>query len=104
MKSSKIDLLRTTIEEWVRLHQIDAKLIEVKPSGIGDNIHILVVARKGFENWPSYERRSDLFKYLHNHANPDKKLVITLLITMTEEEYDKYDRVETVPRIVFEQI
>lgn len=104
MKSSKIDLLRKTIEEWVRLHHVDAKLIEVKPSGIGSNIHILVVASQGFENWPHYERRSDLFKYLHDHANPDKNLVITLLITMTEEEYEKYDRVETVPRVVFEQI
>jgi len=61
-------------------------------------------ARHGFENWPRYERRSDLFKYLHDRANPDRDLVITLLLTMTEEEYEKYDRVETVPRVVFEEV
>jgi len=104
MKSSKLDLLRATIDEWTRIHDIDAKLIGVKPSGIGSNIHILIVARHGFENWPCYERRSDLFKYLHDRANPDKDLVITLLMTMTEEEYDKYDRVETTPRVVFEEV
>jgi len=104
MKSSKLDLLRAAIEEWTRIHHIDAKLIEVKPSGIGSNIHILVVARQGFESWPYYERRSDLFKYLHEHANPDKDLVITMLLTMTEDEYDKYDRVETTPRVVFEEV
>jgi len=45
-----------------------------------------------------------LFKYLHEHANPDKNLVITLLMTMTEEEFEKYDRVETAPRVVFEEV
>lgn len=101
MKSSRIDLLRAAVEDWARIHHIDAKLIEVKHSGIGSNIHILVVARRGFENWPRHERRNDLFKYLHDHANPDKDLVITLLMTMTEEEYEKYDRVETEPLVAF---
>jgi hypothetical protein len=101
MKSSKLDLLREKVEEWARIHNVDAKLIEVKPSGIGSNIHILVVARHGFENWPRYERRNDLFDYLHKHANPDHDLVLTLVLTMTEEEYDKYERVETEPHVVF---
>jgi len=45
MKTSKLELLRATIVEWAKIHHIDTSLIEVKPSGIGSNIHILVVAR-----------------------------------------------------------
>ncbi|MCI0697279.1 hypothetical protein L0337_35405 [candidate division KSB1 bacterium] len=97
MKLSKLAQLRAAVEDWTRLHNVDATLIEVKPSGIGSNIHVLVVARRGFENWPRHERRNDLFNYLHQHANPDNDLVLTLVLTMTEEEYEKYERVEIGP-------
>lgn len=91
MKPSRLVQVHAAAEEWARLHNIEATRIEVKPSGIGSNIHVLVVARRGFENWPRSERQDDLFHYLHEHANPDNELVITLALTMTEEEYDKHE-------------
>jgi hypothetical protein len=55
---------------------------------------VLVVARKGFENWSWFERDSSLFDFLHAKANNNGALFISSLGTMTEEEYEKYESVE----------
>lgn len=94
MKTAVLEKLREAVTEWVRNHEIEATLVEVKPSGIAVGVHILVVARRGFENWHWSERERDLFRFLRSRFNGNSDFVITRLETMTEEQYDKYAEVE----------
>lgn len=94
MKSVLLEKLRAAVEEWARMHNVETTLIEAKFTGLGSNVHVLVVARKGFENWSRYERHNSLFQFLDSKLNADGELVITRLGMMTEEEYEKYEGVE----------
>jgi len=94
MKTLLLKKLREVIAEWARTHNIETTLIEVKPSGIASGVHILVVARRGFDDWRWSERERDLFRFLHPQFNGNGDFVITRLETMTEEEYEKYAEVE----------
>jgi len=94
MKTELLKKLRQAAEEWARAHNVEITLIDVKYSGVGSNVHVLVVARKGFENWSWFERDSSLFDFLHAKANNNGALFISSLGTITEEEYEKYESVE----------
>ena len=94
MKTLLLEKLREAVADWAQIHNIEAPLIEVKFSGIGSGVHVLVVARRGFENWRWSERERDLFRFLRARFNGNDDFVITRLETMTEEEYEKYEEVE----------
>lgn len=94
MKKLLLQKVRDAAEEWARIHNIEIALIEAKYTGLGDNVHVLVVAKKGFENWARYERHHSLFRFLHDNVSMNGDLVITRLSMMTEEEYEKYEEVE----------
>jgi hypothetical protein len=95
MKSPILKELRAAIEEWARVHNVETTLIDIKPSGKGSSIHVLVVARKGFENWPWYERHDSLFNFLNAKVDrTGSDVFISRLSPMTEEEYEKYEGVE----------
>jgi hypothetical protein len=94
MKTSLLKELRTAIEEWAHIHNVEITLIDIQPSGIGSNVHVIVVARKGFENWRRSERHDSLFDFIHAKLNLDGDLFISRLSAMTEEEYEKYEGVE----------
>lgn len=94
MKSTLLTDLRLAAAEWARIHQVETTLIKARFSGIGENVHMLVVARRGFENWPAYERHKSLFDFLHQQANTNGGLFISRLSMMTEEEYERYEGLE----------
>jgi hypothetical protein len=94
MKTSHLEKLRQAAEEWAQVNNVEASLIEVKYSGIGSNVHVLVVARKGFENWRWSARERNLIDFLRAKVNPNGDFFISRLETMTEEEYEKYEDVE----------
>jgi hypothetical protein len=91
-----LDRIRTAIQEWAQQHSIELALLEVNPSGVGSNVHVILVARKGFENWPQIEREESLDKYLRLKLGDADVVHIFVTITMAEEEYDQYDRVEVL--------
>jgi len=93
MKTLLLEKLRETVAEWARMHNIDTAAIEVKFSGFGAGVHVLVVARRGFENWRWAERERDLFRFINHQFNGNGNFVITRLETMTEEEYEKFEDV-----------
>ena len=97
MKTVILEKLRETVAQWARNHNIETTVIEVKPSGIASGVHILVVARQGFENWHWSARERDLFRFLRSRFNGTNDFVITRLETLTEEEYEKYAEVEVAP-------
>jgi len=95
MKNAILKELHAAIEEWARVHNVETSLIEVKPGGIGSSVYIFVVARKGFENWPWYERHDSLFDFLNAKVDrTGSDVFISRLSPMTEEEYEKYEGVE----------
>ena len=94
MKAMLLEKLREAVAEWAQAHNIETALIDAKYSGIGPGVHILVVARHGFENWWWAERERDLFRFLRTKFNGNGDFVITRLETMTEEEYEKYEDVD----------
>jgi len=94
MKNAFLKELREAAEEWARIHNIETTLIDAKPTGIGSSVRVIVVARKGFENWSRYDRHHSLFNFLHDKVNVNGSLFISRLSMMTEEEYEKYEGVE----------
>jgi len=94
MKAEHLEKLRKAAQEWAHTHNVEIALIDVKYSGVGSNVHVLVVARKGFENWSWFERDSSLFDFLHDKADTNGALFISSLGTMTEAEYEKYEGIE----------
>ncbi len=94
MKTSRLKDLRAIIEEWADIHNVETTLIDIQPRGIGSNVHVIVVARKGFENWRRSERHDSLFDFIHAKLNLNGELFISRLSAMTEEEYESYEGVE----------
>jgi acid stress-induced BolA-like protein IbaG/YrbA len=93
-KLKLVETIRAAIQEWAQQHSIELALLEVEPTGIGSDVRIIVVARKGFENWPEIDRDESLYQYLRSKLGDADIVKISLTITMSEEEYDQYDRVE----------
>lgn len=89
-----LERIKTAIQEWAAQHFVELAILKVDPSGIGSNVHLLVIASRGFENWSKVDREEDLYKYLRSRLGDTDVVNISLTITMTEEEYDQYDRVE----------
>jgi len=95
-KLKLVENLRAAIQEWIQQHNIELALLEVNPTGIDLNVQIIVVARQGFENWPAVDRYQSLYKYLRTKLSEAGVVNMMSLITMAEEEYDQYDRVEVL--------
>jgi hypothetical protein len=94
MKAELLAKLRAAVDEWARIHGVEIALTDAKYTGVGSNVHVLVVARKGFESWAWYERHNSLFQFLHDKVGTNSDFVIIRLSMMTEEEYEKYEGVE----------
>lgn len=94
MKTNLLKDLRAAIEQWAQDRNIEIIHLEVKYSGIGSNVHIRVVARHGFENWPRSDRENHLFDFLHAKINRNGNLFISSLIALTEEEYEQVEGAE----------
>ena len=89
LKTSILTKLRATIEAWAHIHNVEITLIDIQPSGISSNVHVIVVARKGFEIWRRSERHDNLFDFIHTKLSLDGDLFISRLSAMTEEEYER---------------
>ena len=89
-----VEKLRAAIQDWAQKHAIELSLAEVNPTGIELDVQVIVVARKGFENWSEIDRDENLYNHLKSVLNRESVVNMLYLITMTEEEYDQYDRVE----------
>ena len=93
-KLKLVETIRAVIQEWAKQYSVEISLLEVNPSGIELDVQIIVVARKGFENWSEIDRYDNLYKYLRSKLDAAGIVNLMSLITMSEEEYDQYERVE----------
>lgn len=90
MKSLR-DKIKQLIMEWANsVGIVQLSTVEVYPSGIGSNIHVIIVANKGFESWERAERDNLIYDYLAGNLSPSELVKISLFLTMTEEEFERY--------------
>lgn len=90
-----IEKIKQTIQEWAAQYpQVELTLVKVILSGIADNIHVILVARKGFEDWEETDRDNNLYWFLRKKLGDEDIVKIPLLLTMTEERYDRYEWAE----------
>jgi hypothetical protein len=91
MKRVFIEKIKNAIQEWAKLHpNVELASVEVYPTGIPDDFDVFVVASKGFENWGQHERENDLYWFLRRKLGDSDIVKITVLLTLTEDEYEKY--------------
>jgi hypothetical protein len=91
-KRLMLERIKKLITDWAAQYpHVELAYVEVYFSGIADNIHVIVVASKGFENWDSTDRENDLYWFLRKQLGDAYIVKIYLLRTMTEEEYDRYE-------------
>jgi acid stress-induced BolA-like protein IbaG/YrbA len=84
--------IKAAVEDWARQYpQVELSVIEAYPSGIGENVHVIIVAQKGFENWRQLARQKDLEAFLRKRLGDAESAKIPLLLTLTEEEFDRYE-------------
>jgi len=92
MKRAFIEKVKTAIQEWAKLHPtVELASVVVNPTGLPDDFDVIVVANKGFENWEQIERENDLYWFLRKKLGDADIVKITVLLTLTEEEYDKHE-------------
>ncbi|MEK7728040.1 MAG: hypothetical protein AAB354_06460 [candidate division KSB1 bacterium] len=87
-----LEKIKKLIHDWAAQYpKVELAYVEVYHSGIADNIHVIVVASQGFENWESTDRENDLYWFLRKALGDEYIVKIYVLRTMTEEEYDRYE-------------
>jgi len=92
MKRKLIEKIAKSVYKWAQQHpNVELAEVEIANSGIGDHIHVIVTAKQGFENWRSFDRRDDLFEFLRKQLGDADAVRISKLLTMTEEEKDRYE-------------
>jgi len=96
MKQKLVEKIKQAIYEWAKQYpQVELAEIDVypSPSGVPDVFHVIVVAAKGFESWDQADREDDLYWFLQKQLDDSNDIGISLLLTLTEEESDKYEQV-----------
>lgn len=92
MSRALIKKIKETIQAWAKQYpQVELSVIEAYPSGIGENLHVIVVANKGFETWNRSERQDEIRRFLRQQLGHADTANIFLLLTFTEEEFDRYE-------------
>jgi hypothetical protein len=92
MRKLFIEKIKKVVHDWAAQYpQVELYLIDVYPSGIGENLHLIVVAAKGFENWRQLAIREDLFTFLRKQLGDADVVRISKILPLTEEEYEQYE-------------
>jgi acid stress-induced BolA-like protein IbaG/YrbA len=87
-----IEKIKKSVYDWAKQYpHVELSLVEVYPSGIGDNVHVIVVAKKGFENWRKIERQNDIADFIGKQLGDAIVTKIPVLHAFTEEQYEKYE-------------
>jgi len=90
MRTALLKKLYIAVEEWAQEHNVEPIFIEVKYTGLGNNVEIMVVAHKGLENWRDLERDRSFHNFLQTRFDRNDGLGLTMIRIMAEDEYEKY--------------
>lgn len=92
LRRELIDKIKQSVYDWANQYpNLELSLVEVYPSGIVDNVHVIVVAKKGFETWRKIERQRDIANFLSKQLGDSVVVKIPVLHAFTEEQYEKYE-------------
>jgi hypothetical protein len=92
MRKLFIEKIKKAVQDWAKQYpQVELYIVDVYPSGIGENLHVIVVATKGFENWRQLEIHKDLFTFLRKQLGDIDVVKISKILPLTEEEYEQYE-------------
>jgi len=92
LRRELIDKIKKSIYDWANQYpNLELSLVEVFPSGIPDDFNVIVVAKKGFENWRKIERQRDIADFLSKQLGDAMVTKISVLHAFTEEQYEKYE-------------
>jgi stress-induced morphogen len=87
-----IEEIKKSIYDWAKQYpHLELSVVDVYPSGIRDNVHVIVVAKKGFENWRKIERQRDIANFIGKQLGDSIAVKIPILHAFTEEQYEKYE-------------
>jgi hypothetical protein len=86
------DKIKKTVYEWAKQYpHVELSRVEVNPSGFDDDVDVIVVAKKGFENWRKIERQRDIADFIGKQLGDSIAVKIPILHAFTEEQYEKYE-------------
>jgi hypothetical protein len=92
MKRIFVEKIKNAVQEWADQYpNVELESVKVHSKGILDDVDVVVVARKGFENWSRSEREKDLYWFLRKKLGDADIVKIFVLLTLTEEESEKYE-------------
>jgi acid stress-induced BolA-like protein IbaG/YrbA len=84
--------IEEAIRSWAKENGVILSKLEVYPSGIGSNIHVIVVAESGLEPWSQIEREQKIYDYLKTKLLDAERVRISLLLALTDDEDSRYAR------------
>jgi len=92
MKQTFIEKTKQAVQNWATQYpNVKLAMIEVYPSSVPNIFHVIAVASKGFENWEQTERENNLYRFLRKELGDADIVKITVLLTLNEEQYEKYE-------------
>jgi len=92
MKRIFIEKTEKAVREWAQQYpNIELAAVEVYPGSVPNAFHVIVAAAKGFENWEQTEREDNLYWFLRKKLGDADIVKISVLLTLTEEEYENYE-------------
>ena len=98
MKRKFIEKIQQAVQEWAKQHPtVELVSIEVCPGSVPEVFHVIVVASKGFEDWEQTARENDLYWFLRKYLGDSDIVKISVLLTLTEEQFEKYEIIHTEP-------
>jgi len=84
--------IKQSVSDWAKQYpHVELTLVEVLPSGFDDDVDVIVVATKGFENWRKIERQRDIADFIGKQLGDSIVVKIPILHAFTEEQYEKYE-------------
>jgi len=84
-----IEKIETAIKDYFKEKNIEEPDLIIDASGISDNIHVIIVS-DSFTGKEQIERDNEIYKYFDEKLSPEIIVKISMLLTLTEEEYSKY--------------
>jgi stress-induced morphogen len=82
------EIKRNIIKYFDKINE-NLLLLIVEPSGICDNLHVIIISDY-FNNKEQVERDEGIFNFLQENLKSEVFVQISLFLTLTNEEYNKY--------------
>ncbi len=84
--------IKNCVFDWAKQYpHVELARVKVLPSGFDDDVDVIVVAKKGFENWRKIERQRDIADFIGKQLGDAIAVKIPILHAFTEEQYEKYE-------------